>query len=387
MLFRVVHPSSRPRSAPLCAGILAALVLHGAAAASAGAAQDEAAFRERAGRWAARNCVEIAEGEGVAPLLERAFLRIELGSFELRVPSAAFADAATRTTLATVSRDLVDLEERWCAWSSVDPASAARARPAAQRLTAWIATWSKADFPAGTLAGRDLLDLLEAGAPIREGGATLRELLAGERTARLVLLPTREEFVELAAAAGLADPAMRPAFWAAGPELWTEYTLAGNLALALEYASPHSTEDYRRAIPMTAENPRGQREHVAVLAAGELLDAVHEGRLEPLFAGALANVLVIDLFGELDTRADGDLRAHTTPGRSIFVPGGKPRGGKLPRSRADSRWRALQGEDHFVGVLAASQTEGGSSAAERWQRISSFALRLEGQFLTWLSRH
>jgi hypothetical protein len=224
------------------------------------------------------------------------------------------------------------------------------------------------------LPGRDLFEVLEAGAPVREASAELRGL-ASARIASLVLLPTREEFVEFAAAAALADPTMRPAFWAAGPELWTDYTFAGSLAIALEYASPRSTEDYRLAISMTAKNPRGLREHVAVLAAAALLEAAYGGGLEPLFAGALANLLVLELFGELDTRADGDLRAHTTPGRSVFVPGGKPRGGKLPIHRADSRWRVLQGKDHFVGVLAACQVEGGAGAAERWERISAFAVR------------
>jgi hypothetical protein len=81
MLFRVVHPSSRPRSARLRAGILATLVLHGAPG-SARAAQDEAAFRERAAFFTTRHGAEITENVGVALLLERAFLRIELAAFE-----------------------------------------------------------------------------------------------------------------------------------------------------------------------------------------------------------------------------------------------------------------------------------------------------------------
>ncbi len=345
------------------------------------AAQDEPVFRQRAARWSERNRIEVQDSEGIDALLARGFARVDLGPFELRVPPALLCDPPGRATLSELALDLLDLQGEWMEWSATDSGYAPRAKSSKKLLGAWIRSLRDAALAPDALPGRDLFDVLATEASVRDASPALRlaaELALAQEdlpVMRLLFLPTREEFVEFAAVVGFADPRLRPPFWVDGAVQWTDFTFDGTLAVALEYASPRADEDYRLAIPMTAKNPKGLREHVVQLAARSWLEAVYGERMEPLFASALANELVIALFDEVDTRTDGDLRSRSTPSRSVFVPGGKPRGGRLAANLANSRWRALKGRDHFMGVLVAAQEEGAGNFYERWERISGFALR------------
>ena len=68
---------------------------------------------------------------------------------------------------------------------------------------------------------------------------------------------------------------------------------------------------------------RGHRGQIEVASAMRaLLDHWFGDRMSPAFNAGIASNLVIDVFGEVDTRTDGDLRARETQARSMFVPGG-----------------------------------------------------------------
>ena len=87
----------------------------------------------------------------------------------------------------------------------------------------------------------------------------------------------------------------------------------------------------------------------------------------------LANILVIDVFGQVDTRNDGDQRAKMTEEVSVFVPGALG-DGTMPAVSADSRWRADQGADYFVRVLFQSQKDGSNEAESRALKLATFPM-------------
>src|SRR5262245_26557432 len=92
----------------------------------------------------------------------------------------------------------------------------------------------------------------------------------------------------------------------------------------------------------------------------------------------MANALVIDLYDELDTRIDGDVRARSSQGSSAFIPGGNPNGGALPPTSAESRWRETRGKDHFVRILSQVQKQTGKKAPSRAEKLARFELLCDG---------
>jgi hypothetical protein len=236
-------------------------------------------------------------------------------------------------------------------------------------------------------AGLDLFALAEA----REA-----ELAAGERfaafmasgaaagieraeadPARLCLAPTRKDFVELLALAGYVQPDARAAYWHDGMADWA-MGFVGNLqVVALEYAAVNRPKGvYEQGEGMNERSPSGMQEQVVQLAMNGLAEQYFGPRAPKAFSQGLAMNMVIDLYQEIVTRVDGDLRSNRTMDIEVFVPGGASEGGMMPGLSADSRWRELQGSDHFVSVLRLAQVEGArNSDRTARNREDCFALR------------
>ncbi|MEM8711787.1 MAG: hypothetical protein AAGG01_12610 [Planctomycetota bacterium] len=85
--------------------------------------------------------------------------------------------------------------------------------------------------------------------------------------------------------------------------------------------------------------------------------------------------LVIDIYGECNTRVDGDLTSRRTEAREVFVPGGNPDGGILPPLMADSRWRTEHGADRYLVGLQGSQAAGDSQAKSRKDKNTFFQIK------------
>ncbi|MFT5478699.1 MAG: hypothetical protein ACI8Y8_004067, partial [Planctomycetota bacterium] len=200
---------------------------------------------------------------------------------------------------------------------------------------------------------------------MRSGRALGLDRTQGKREA-IVLIPERGRFVEAIAFAGWLRPDLRSNFWKDGTHTWTNFYLEEYKVLALAFASPGgSAEDYEASMDMSARTPTGLEQQIVQLATNSMIDNYFGSKIPPTFAGGLAINLVVDMFEECNTRADGDLSERRTEAVEFFVPGGNPSGGSLGTISADSRWRADQGADRFVRVLRSSQKSGADEAKKK----------------------
>jgi len=358
------HP---PRQKPLSASIL----------------KDEL-YEELAGRWLEREGVSAdrLQRSGMEPVLAERLLRVELGAFDVFVPVGTFADGKRTETTGAALAALVEVQLQWGRWFPGTEVEGLE--KAGTELARWLGNLRPRDLgDPEALRGQELFADLGAAETVREPAGLFRRLmLAGgplpiatdTPAARVVLMPAREDFVEFLCAVGLSRSYLRSGFWVESNVDWTAFDFDGTRVVALEYATHRARQDYRPGIAMDSKNPRALTAQVAQLGARSLFERTFGDRMEPMLAGGLANELVIDLCGEVDTRSDGDTRSREASARSVFIPGGNPDGGYLPANNADSRWRESKGKDHFVRVLEKAQKEGGKKARERWAKLASFTV-------------
>ena len=147
-------------------------------------------------------------------------------------------------------------------------------------------------------------------------------------------------------------PRHRGIYWQPSIVNWTHFFIDEVKVLATQFAAPgRSPGDYASGISMDARTETGLEQQVSQLALNSMFSNYYGERLPPSLAGAMAVNLVVDVYGECNTRVDGDLRERRTAAREIFVPGGNPNGGILPPNLADSRWRDGHGSDYFQSPL------------------------------------
>lgn len=362
------------------------LVLTGAAALALQMgvwAQDDLLYDEIAQRWLQRN--EIQEPKGVRDVLQRSFAHLAVGLFDVYLPVGALRDGKATEEARAALIALVDTQRGFAGWAQGKwTPNGAPDKRKDDPLSDWLGGLSAKSFANRQLAGADLAEAAGATeevraalegfrAELRKGGLFgVNRDLAG---APMVLFPRRAEFVEFTCVAGALDPSLRNSAWNEGVTGWLEYQADGIPFLTLEYTASAGPRDFGKGIPVGARNPTALAELVSQAGGRALLAHVYADGLDPALGSGMANALVIDLFGELDTRIDGDVRARTSQSRSIFVPGGNPNGGSLPPSSAESRWRGTKGKDHFVGILAQVQKQSGKKAPTRAEKLGRFELQ------------
>jgi len=326
---------------------------------------------------------------GLDELFSAGFVRFELGAFELLFPKEALADKDAAARFRAAARTVLAIHGPWL--DSVDP-NGERVKHKdveadVKKIDKWIAGWKSSDLEdvaqgaAGVELGttlpskdKDLAAIMRFNGALR--GAALPKLGdSPARRARLILMPNRAGFVSLCAAIGLLEEDQRPNYWLPSMPDWVEFRFDDTRVVALEFADlDPATHD--GGLPMDVRNEKGLEEQVAQLAFGSLVLARFGNRIDPDFSLALCNNLVIDQFGEVDTRTDGDMRPRTAPARKMFVPGGLSQGGVLPQNNADSPWRATRGADRFTEALYQSQQLGAKEAGEK-KAVDRFLLYSE----------
>lgn len=351
----------------------------------------EIPFDEIALRYLAEQGVEAdAVGTvGVEELLARSFVRARIGLFEVHLPASAPArhSLAVKDSLLA----LCDLQERWLEWMEPTVGKPRDALKDVGTLRKEIERWKTgAGLGLGKLkeqGGGDLFELMGTKDSVLEAGGRFATFMASgaavgvERPdplpARLCLLPTRKDFVEFLAFAGHANQALRETFWQDAVAGWTMGFADDLQLIGLEYSASRGTPGaYERGEGMNERSPTGMQEQVVQLATNSLCEQFFGPRAPKAFSQGLAMNLVIDLYQEIVTRVDGDLRANQTMAREVFIPGGASEGGALPMLSAEGRWRELQGSDHFVSVLRAAQIEGAKNSEKTARsRVDCFALR------------
>lgn len=317
------------------------------------------------------------------------FVHSELGLFRIHVPTRAMSDSGHARDFEEIAVGLVDLQAAWIRWATAGQADAEAAEAIledAETVRDWVESWSKGDLQ-GAPAGA-LLAALEPGDDVAEASARLRDYMVrgasvgldreGHDSEPIVLIPDRGSYVRSVALAGLVGGSIqRSSCWIPNIVNFTEfYWGRETLFLPFEYSVVGATlEDYGRGTPMNAKSRTGLRQQVNQIAANVLLDDHFGDNLPGSIAGGVALNLVIELYGECNTRVDGDPTARQTDPREFFIPGGASEGGRLPPNTADSRWRERGAKDHFKKVLKKAQKEGGRDAERGAPKNASFRLQ------------
>ena len=357
--------------------------------ASPNSGAEDLLYDELGRRWLVRNAydAEATSKLRLEAVLDERFTRLAWGALDLRLPPEALADPRWCKRLTGSLAALLDAQIEFLGWLS-GPDAEARIEGDTEKSLKLLRKWLQRIKPGAfrqvdDFRGRKLVEVLAPDPAVREaldgfntyclrGGPLDREVQLVP--ARLVFQPERRDLVSFACTIGLLRPDLREYYWVPGLENWTMFDFDDTRVVGMDYAGPRAKDDLEDTIPMDGRNKKAIEEHVVQLGVRALLESVSRNKIEPMLAAGLANDLVIEMYGELDTRSDGDLRSRSSQGRSIFVPGGNPRGGFLPPTNADSRWRVDKGKGHFWGVLKRAQKSGGKKARTRADKLARFRI-------------
>lgn len=367
----------------LMAGV--AMAVQGESAIPASAPRGNLSYEEIARRFLVDHGLAGARREDVSlpEILRTDFIRADVGLFELRMPALDLERRESAGAFRDICESLFSAQRIWLEWIDPTGTETAQMEKDLDTLERWAGRWKVSAFAEPD--GRGVYDIHDASDKLRAAqqrvragllaGDGLGGTLSGSKPISLVLMPTRAQFVEFLNFVGWLRPELASHYWVAGTDRWMHFFLDEMLVYALEFkASGNVGNDYTRGESMNARNPRGMVEQITHLALDALLDRQYDGALPSAFASGLSMNLVIDQFGEVDTRIDGDLSGRQTERREVFVPGGRSEGGRLPRHDADSRWRVDQGKHHFRRVLRAAQKAGASERKRSGNRVAHFLL-------------
>lgn len=335
--------------------------------------------------WLDAQGLDPAGKHDVETVLRERFATLRLGLVELLVPPSVLADGEAFVELGEALGAVLRVQEAWLAWDG-GAETPKEVEAAFITLGSWLEGWKPQDLK--RVEARPGVALLAALAP-KEKVVTAAEAVASYlqrhqpeaepgsgravRMPRMIVFPERSDFVGFACALGLLRNELRSWLWTEGLASWTEFDFDGTRVLTLRFAASEGAAVDAPSVSMKERNPLGLQEHVAQLTARSLLEAVCGERLETAVAGGLANLLVLDVYGELDTRTDGDLRARQTEAKSVFIPGAQEGGGAAFGADADSRWRTEKGKGWFVRPLRLAQKQA-AKRVERTDRRRAFAL-------------
>lgn len=357
----------------LASFVLSALSFAALSTPAVAGTRGDSVFEPLARRWAERHEVDLeaARAEGLSGLLRDHFAHLRLGVLEIYLPAEALAGGDRLGDVREALTSLARTQAAWVSWIEASKPAAIDKGP----LARWMRGWKAADLQQA--AGTDLLEHLDAPAAARAeldqlAAALVPEGGVGWEAPVIVLFPARAQFVELTALAGLLHDDQRSGAWQEGLATWLEYDADGLRFVTLEYTNGSS--DWGGGVSVASRNPRALGELVSQVASRVMLESCLAPGVDPALSSALANSMVIDLFDELDTRVDGDVRARSSQGTSMFVPGGNPNGGVLPATSAENRWRGTKGKDHFITVLAQTQERSGKRMG-KVERYVTFELQ------------
>jgi hypothetical protein len=305
----------------------------------------------------------------VSPALDKAFVSLDVGIFDVRYLRSELKDARHFDDLKGCILGLIDLHARLLAWvGEKDPGKSGTApTPALTTYRGWVEKWksdlllkamaSKSDsHELAVLAGAEpavLAAIKESAESLRNGSAAGFKL--DLKPTRLALLPSRGDFTGFASYMGTLHPEWKTILWTAALNVRHEFHINDLIGLPLEAPAP----DGGPVGPsMNDREKTGLFEHVTQYAGDKLMKEWFGERLDSGTEIGAAINLVIELYGENNSRVFGNGEGKSTPGKNKFVRGGKSTGGKFAKQSADSRWRTELGKDYFVTQLRRAQGEG-----------------------------
>lgn len=317
--------------------------------------------------------------------IDKNTVRCDLGAFELRFPALRLEDRGLEFT--QVCDALLATQEAWLGWLEPAGADLKALRADLAKLRGAIKEWKPAVLKkAVDQPGADMYVVAGASEAVRAAAqrvaTTLREAAevgparAEPKALRFCAQPTRDDFVQVLVLAGDLNSDWRGWCWNDGIVYWTQVWFDHAQVASLQYAvqaMPPGT--WKQGTWMNERDPDVMQQQVAQLAANQLFSD-RMGELVPAaFIGGLSLNVVVDIYGQCNTRIDGDLRARKTEAREVFIAGGLSEGGRLPTNVAETRWREDHGRGHFLGILRQSQKEGESIARQLKFKPAAFGIR------------
>jgi hypothetical protein len=314
---------------------------------------------------------QAAGDDALATLFERDYLTAAIGLFDVRYPKGLISEPRRATDLVHILGAAVDVQTRWFAWRG----ETGEAVTELEALGKWLdGAKSGALVSAGKDGARDLFKLLGANDEVlARRNKIAQAMLDGswlgigpdptEPLPKIVISPVRGDFISLASFVGSLDDPSKKFLWVESLPGWSDFRCHGLQTLALEYGSA-GQKDWTKGTDMNEHEPRGQLQHVAQKMSELIVRRCLVPRLDGEVLDGLSTNLVIDLYGENNSRGSGSGAGTGVGAYSHFVPGGRASGGTLSRKSADTRWRASRGRDHFLPTLRSCQRVGGDVAAK-----------------------
>ena len=328
------------------------------------------------------------EGLPLAELLEGRFVSARIGLFDLRMPVHSLEKKRMAGEYIDLSAALLMLQVAWLEWMGETVQGSEEILADCKLilkefkrfkvdLLMQVGKSDERDFFTTVSANEATLAALERVAEAMTTGAPL-SLGRENEPARIVLFPDRKQFVEFVAYIGWSDATKKPHYWVDGTDVWTECFIDDTRAACLEFPALERG-DYTQGTPMNEKNPKEMQQQLTQIAGVSLLETYYGSRLPSALIGGLANNLVIEVYGEVDTRLDGAAKGNETFAHSVFIPGGNSDGGFFPKKSAENRWRADAGRDHFMKALKNAQKQGKSSNKSSKHKYKSFLLLSQNQ--------
>jgi hypothetical protein len=349
---------------------------------SARAASDQVDFGKLADGYFAKHKIE-----GKAPaetamedVLGTHYLLAEIGALDLRFPREFLDEKSAVDDFKTCLTAALQIHEVFLDWIGASGEAADKARADAADLRKFLKTARVA--PGSHEAGSffEALGGASSIAPVVarfrdgfRGGASLGfEPLSG-RVQIVMVAPTRQHFLELAGVLGQIQEGARSLYWNDQLINWTEFGWNEIQVVATQYPPLRvKTDDFSEGVAMNAKEATGLQQHVGQRVGMALCWYAFGSSLDPAFELAIAQTMVIDVYGENNTRSGGSGRSNFVGAMEAFIPGGNSNGGALPPGNAESAWRSTNGKDYFVKPLAAGQSAGAKGGAKLKEEKQSY---------------
>ena len=323
----------------------------------------------------------------VDALLGKSFVGARVGLFDAYLWGESAGEKAWATDFETVVRELIATQLLWVEWSSPGGVPEDVAKDA-RKVDAWVKSWSAGGLKKAAKTGGDLYALLDAREDVVEAAGRFADFMGKGESLGLgrsravhepvLYVPERRRFLQFLALAGWLRPELQGLFWDQSVVRWTNFYVDRYKVVCYLFAA-EKEGDPLAGRSMNHDAKDGLQQQVIQLADLQLLDHYYGARIPPSLAGGLALNMVIERYGEANTRVDGDLNERRTEAREIFIPGGNSEGGWLPKFEADSRWRLKdQGADYFLSELKESQAEGAKTGKAR-DKVRHFELMNDDQ--------
>lgn len=313
-------------------------------------------------------------------VITKTFMQVRLGLFDVRFPPQALEKRGD--DFKATATALLAAQEKWLDWLQASGGDQKALREDLKILQTWVKSWKTSGYShTKDGAGMDISKFVTVTDAVAEASKRFA-LGMGKGTAigpareepmvvRVLVTPSRKEFCEFVFFAGWILTQNRTSFWLDSVPDWTQCYVQGDQVLALEYGSgSRQPGDY------TSGSVMGEilSQQVAQLAMNSLFVTHYGDRVPAAFIGGLSMNLVLEMYGQIQTRVDGDTRGKVTPRREVFVAGGLSQGGMLAKNSAQTKWRESSGKDHFLPTLHNVQKEGEEMNKNAKTKLATFCI-------------